>query len=390
MTQIVNQPMYVNDTVTSRAVFNGKLYFGVVDTDPRIAGNQKLVRGVQENGSIVNLSQPISTNSGGSPTYNGSPVILDIDGDYSYAADRSDDTQVYYFPRLENPEDGSAGFSGVVATENVTLTTPGQLVVTLTNLGANESVPYYYPKGGVGDQGWLYSPDDYTVTGAQEITLTSSRNVGDIIQFRQNDPTGQLVEVNEDTTPFLVFDDVTAAQTAATNGNIEAGDTVTLNGNASSGDGLGGDKYNVITTAFANDGVNYIDLNGTLQLELQSNYYRFQNYVEVVGTPTINAGVLTVDLDEGVNQSVTLTENVSSVTFANFNPNNTLSSTVSLRVVQDGVGGWGVSWTGATIVWPNGTAPSVTGTAGAIDRFIFTTYDAGVTWEGVTVGQVFS
>jgi hypothetical protein len=114
MTQITNQPMYVNDTVTSRAVFNGKLYFGVVDEDPRIEANQKLVRGIQENGSIVNLSQPIATNPGGSPTYNGSVVILDIDGDYAYAADRQDDTQVYYFPRVENPEDGSAGFSGVV------------------------------------------------------------------------------------------------------------------------------------------------------------------------------------------------------------------------------------------------------------------------------------
>lgn len=388
MTQIQIQPIYVNDSVTSRAVFNGKLYFGVVDTDPRVAANQKLVKGVLENGTEVNLPQPIPTNSGGSPTYNGSPVILSIDGDFSYAADRSDDTQVYYFPRISNPEDGSQGFSGVVATEDITLTA-GQTVINLTNLGANESAPYYKPIGGIGDQGWLYSPNDYTVTGPQQITLTSSRNAGDVIQFRQNDPLGQLVPVNEDSEPLLVFPDVASAQTAATNGNVSLGDTVTLNGNASSGDGLGGDKYSVITTAFANDGVNYIDLNGTLQLALQSNYYRFQNYAETIGSPNIAAGTLTIDLDEGVTQDVTLTENIGSITFANFNPSSSLASTVYVRIRQDGVGGWGVTWP-ASILWPGGSAPTVTAAANAIDEYTFTTFDAGVTWSGKIIGQNFS
>jgi len=388
MTQIQFQPQYVPDPKKSRPVFFGKLYFGLVDTDPRVAGNQKLVKGVLENGSEVNLSQPVATNQGGTPTYNGSPVILSIDGDFSYAADRQDDTQVYYFPRVSNPEDGSQGFSGVVATEDITLTA-GQTVINLVNLGANESVPYYYPAtAGVGDQGWLYNPGDYTVTGPQEITLTSSRNAGDVIQFRQNDPLGQLVPVNEDAKPLLVFDDVAAAQTAATNGNVVAGDTVTLNGNASAGDGLGGDKYNVIATAFANDGVNYIDLNGTLQLELQSNYYRFQNYAESIGKPSLAAGVMTIDLNEGVTQEVVLTQNIASITFANFNPSSDLASSVYLRVQQDGVGGWGVAWTG--IIWPGGVAPTVTATANAIDEYTFTTFDGGVTWSGKTIGQDFS
>lgn len=389
MTQVQLQPQYVPDTVRSRAVFNGKLYFGVVDTDPRVSGNQKLVKGVLENGSEVNLPQPVSTNSGGVPTYNGSPVILSVDGDFSYAADRADDTQVYYFPRVTNPEDGSQGFSGVVATEDITLTA-GQTVINLTNLGANESVLYYYPAtAGVGDQGWLYAPGDYTVTGPQQVTLTSSRNVGDIIQFRQNDPTGQLVPVNEDSEPLLVFPDVASAQTAAANGNVVLNDTVTLNGNASTGDGLGGDKYSVITTAFANDGVNYIDLNGALQLELQSNYYRFQNYCETIGSPSIAAGTLTIDLDEGVTQDVTLTENIGSITFANFNPSSSLASTVYVRIRQDGVGSRGVAWP-ASILWPGGAAPTVTATANAIDEYTFTTFDAGVTWSGKIIGQDFS
>ena len=385
MTQITLQPQYVPDPTKSRPVFNGQLFFGVVDQDPTQATNQKLVRGVLEDGTIIPLPQPISTNQGGTPTYNGSPIILDIDGDYSYTAHSRDGVPLYYFPRVANPESGSQGFSGVVVTE-VKVLSAGQTVIDLDNLGANESVLYYKPVGGVGDQGWLYKDGDYTVTGPQQVTLTTSRNDGDIIEFRQNDPTGQLVPVNEDAKALLVFDDVAQAQTAAASGNVLEGDTVTLNGSASVDDGLGGDKYSVIQTAFANDGINYIDLNGTLQLKLQSNYYRFQNYAEIIGVPTIAAGVLTVDLNQGVSQNITVTENITSVTFANYNPDSALASTVNLRLVQDGVGGRGISW-GASVKWPGGVSPTFTNGPNAVDRYTFTTWDAGVTWEGATIGQ---
>lgn len=388
MSQISQQPMYVNDPTKSRALFNGSLFFGLVDEDPEVEANQKLVRAVQENGNLVNLTQPVPTNSGGNPTFQGSPVVLDVDGDYSFKALNNKSVEVFFIPQVDNPADGSAGFSGVVAIETITLTS-GQLIVNLTNLGANESVPYLIPAGSSTDRGSLANPEDYTVTGSQQITLVSSFNTGDKIQFRQNDPTGQLVPVNEDAAALFVFDDVTAAQTAATNDNLSVGDSVTLNGNAAEGDGLGGDKYVVIVTAFANDDVNYIDLNGTLQLELRSNYYRFQNYSETIGTPGIAAGVLNVDLNDGSTQSIVLGENLSDVQFVNFNPDTDFSSTVSLRIIQDGTGSRSVSWPG-NIIWPGGIAPTLTVAADAIDFFGFTTYDAGTTWLGATYGQNYS
>jgi hypothetical protein len=386
MTEITNPYIYIPDPDKSRALFNAKLYFGLPDTDPTIASNQKLVRGIQEDGIPVSLAQPVLTNSGGVPELNGKPLRLDVSGDYSFTALDRLDVQKYYAPNVENPESGSDGFSGVVVIEDQELSL-GQLDVTFSNVGANESV--FYLQTNIGDQGFLAKDIDYTVKNSTTITLTSSKNAGDKVIGRQNDPTGQLVPVNDDAESLLVFSDLAGAAASAASGKLTAGNTVTLNGNAVSGDGLGGDKYLVQVTGPANDGVNYLDLNGTLQLALQNNYYRFQNYSESIVTATSTAGVLNLNLDSGASQQITLTESVSSLAFVNFNPNSDYSSTITLKVQQDGVGSWGITWPG-TIVWAGGTAPTVTLAANSIDIFGFTTYDAGATWFGFSLGADFS
>lgn len=382
----------ISDPSTSRALFNASCYFGVPDTDPEIASNQKIVNAIQEDGTLVPLSQPVSTSSGGVWVYNGSPVRLDISGDYSFTALNSQGAQVYHADSVDNPESGSDGFSGVVIAEKQVLAA-GQVDVEFSNVGANESVFYIITTAG--DQGVL-SKDiddgnggDYTVKNSTTITLTSSKNDGDIVLGRQNDPTGQLVPVNDDAESLLVFDALSDAAASAVAGNLEAGNTVTLNGNAATGDGLGGDKYLVQLTTEANDDVNYLDLNGTLQLALKNNYYRFQNYSETIGTSSSAAGVLNINLDDGAVQTITLTESITSIAFVNYNPDPAFASTVTLRVEQDGVGGWGISWP-ASILWAGGTAPTVTAAAGAIDMFGFTTYDGGTTWKGFSLGANFS
>lgn len=386
MTEITNPYIYIPDPDKSRALFNAQLYFGLPDTDPTIAANQKLVRGIQEDGSIVSLAQPVLTNSGGVPELNGTPLRLDVSGDYSFTALDRFSAQKYYAPNIENPESGSDGFSGVVVIEDQDLTA-GQLDVVFSNVGANESV--FYLQTTVGDQGFLAKDIDYTVKNSTTITLTSSKNAGDKVIGRQNDPTGQLVPVNDDAESLLVFSDLADAAASAVAGNLVAGNTVTLNGSAVSGDGLGGDKYLVQATVSTNDGVNYLDLNGTLQLSLQNNYYRFQNYSETQASASSSAGVLNINLNSGSVQTVTLDESITSITFVNFNPDSDYSSTITLRVVQDGVGGYGVTWP-ASIVWAGGTAPTVTSTANASDIYGFTTYDSGVTWYGFSLGQDFS
>lgn len=90
--------MFVPDPTRSRAVFNGKIYIGVADEDPRIPAFQKQAFLIQESGDLVPAEYPILTNSGGIPTYNGSVVAIDVDGDYSIAIDDRNNQQVYYFP----------------------------------------------------------------------------------------------------------------------------------------------------------------------------------------------------------------------------------------------------------------------------------------------------
>ena len=58
----------------------------------------------------------------------------------------------------------------------------------------------------------------------------------------------------------------------------------------------------------------------------------------------------------------------------------------SLGIQQDvGASGYLVTWP-STIKWPNATAPTLTGTASAIDQFVFYTHDGGTTWYGFTSG----
>ena len=97
---------YFPDPVKGRPVYNGSIYIGDPDTDPTLVVNQKLVSVVQENGTVVPVSQPITTSAGGVPQYNGSPVSIQTDGQYSLAVLNNLGVQVYY---LSESTDG-AGF----------------------------------------------------------------------------------------------------------------------------------------------------------------------------------------------------------------------------------------------------------------------------------------
>ena len=388
MTQIVLPFITVPDPTKSSALFNAQLFFGIPDEDPEIEENQKIVSGIQENGDLVSIPQPVRTGAGGVPEYQGSAVRLDVTGDYAYKVlDRFGD-QVYYVPNVKNSDDTENGtsFSGVVAEESVTLTA-GQTTVLLASLGANDSVVFLQSR--LGDQGFLAKDIDYTITNGTTIELLQSYNEGDVLVFRQNDPTGQLIPVNEVVVNVLTFDDVADAQAAAVLGNIVEDTIFTLTDGIALGDGLGGNKYISIVTRETNDGVNFIDLNGILQMALISSYHRFKNYSETIATAVITAGTLNIDLDLGSSQVIILTESASTVTFVNFNPAIGYSSTVTLRTTQDGTGSWGISWP-ANISWADGVAPSLTTAPGSVDMFGFTTYNNGTDWFGFTMGQDFS
>jgi hypothetical protein len=87
---------YFPDPTRGRPVFNGSIYVGEPDTDPEIPGNQKAVTLIQEDGTQVPVSQPVETGPGGVPLYNGSPVQITVDGNYSLKVLNTLGVQVFY------------------------------------------------------------------------------------------------------------------------------------------------------------------------------------------------------------------------------------------------------------------------------------------------------
>lgn len=99
---VINPYEYFNDPNVGRPIFNGDIYVGEIDLDPEIPANQKQVSAKQEDGTIVPISQPVKTNSGGNPTYNGSPVVLLVNGNYSIRVNDSQGNQEFYQANVNN------------------------------------------------------------------------------------------------------------------------------------------------------------------------------------------------------------------------------------------------------------------------------------------------
>ena len=76
-------PEYFPNSSIGRPLASADIYVGKVDLDPEIVANQKTLSVQQEDGTIVAVSQPISTSAGGVPQYLGSPVTLLVEGNYS-------------------------------------------------------------------------------------------------------------------------------------------------------------------------------------------------------------------------------------------------------------------------------------------------------------------
>ncbi|EPO4108650.1 phage tailspike protein [Enterobacter cloacae] len=83
-----------------KAVSNGKIYIGLIDTDPTIPSNQIQVYVENEDGTHVPVSQPIAINAGGYPVYNGNiSKFVTVKG-HSMAVFDAYDTLQFYFPNV--------------------------------------------------------------------------------------------------------------------------------------------------------------------------------------------------------------------------------------------------------------------------------------------------
>lgn len=84
-----------------KAVANGSVYIGEVDTDPTIPTNQIQVYIEQENGTLVPVAQPIKINSAGLLTASGQvQKFVLTNTEYSMTVQNSYGVDEFYFPRI--------------------------------------------------------------------------------------------------------------------------------------------------------------------------------------------------------------------------------------------------------------------------------------------------
>ncbi|QQV88673.1 tail fibers protein [Kosakonia phage Kc166B] len=81
-------------------VANGKIYVGKTDTDPLNPANQIPVYAQQEDGSLVQVSQPIRINASGYPVYNGKAAKFITHTAASMKVMDVSDVEMWYWPNL--------------------------------------------------------------------------------------------------------------------------------------------------------------------------------------------------------------------------------------------------------------------------------------------------
>ena len=374
----INNPyMTVNYFDKPAPLSGGYMYFGAPSVDPSISENQKRVYIINEDSSITAISQPVSLSSGGVASYNNAPAKLAIYGSYSWAAYDANDNLIYYSAKTSHPSLQQLGEATIV--EDVVELIALQIEVAFPNVDLQDSAIDVVGGTDFEDGRGLIKDIDYTIGDGSSGTLflTNAFPAGTKIRARQNAFTSQ--EETSVSSYIYAYDSVTSAALE----NLPVGAKIACMGAATVGDSLTFPFYKVVAGGTGTpDGIRYITMSNGNQLQAIDVRNRFINYTETLGTPDLSSGVLTIDLNAGTTQSITLTESVSSIAFTNAVSG--VSSSVTLYVTQDGTGGRGVSFVG--LYAQGAVAPTITSTADATDVLVFKTIN-GTDWDVFQSGE---
>jgi hypothetical protein len=146
-------------------------------------------------------------------------------------------------------------------------------------------------------------------------------------------------------------------------------------------------NYNDITTLGTSEASKVVTADASGDVTL-SEELTAKSYNETFASASSSAGALTLNCETGNVFQVTLTEDVTSTSFAN-PPASGTAYGFTLRVVQDSTAR-AITWPAAVKWRSGGFAPALSQASGAIDVFMFFTTDAGANWYGFTAGQDFS
>lgn len=207
--------------------------------------------------------------------------------------------------------------------------------------------------------------------------------------------TGSLGEEPTLTTNFVPKaqggDHITDSNVSDSGTLVNINSNTTITGSLFVTGGITGSLQGTATTAsFAStaSSVNTLTQNvtvsGSIFLSGSLNTPTFIDYEERFTSPAISAGTLTLNLANGNVFNVALNAAVTTLTISNPPAANNAGSFV-LVFTADGTPR-AVTW-GASILWPAGTAPTLTSTNGKKDVFGFISLNSGTNWYGFIGGQ---
>lgn len=123
------------------------------------------------------------------------------------------------------------------------------------------------------------------------------------------------------------------------------------------------------------------------EIDMDGNDFKnavLQNFGERIVNIDATANT-TLDLEDGNCFVLDHDTNITTFTFTNPAAAGTSSSFTLVRIKDDSATVRSIVWP-TSVVWPEGTAPTLTDTAEAIDIFEFFTLDGGTTWYGFVGG----
>jgi hypothetical protein len=172
--------------------------------------------------------------------------------------------------------------------------------------------------------------------------------------------------------------------------NSNNGTQIYIDDNASDITYLASGKHDFTGKIHANTGITAAGATFSSMVAMGGNtLYQptLRYYNEPTSSPTISAGTLTLDLSAAQIFTVSLNAAITTLTISNTPATASRAIGFTLIFTADGTAR-SVTW-GGSILWPSGTAPTLTSTNNKRDAFSFITTDGGTTWLGFVGGQNF-
>lgn len=108
-------------------------------------------------------------------------------------------------------------------------------------------------------------------------------------------------------------------------------------------------------------------------------FTRFVRYGEKKTAVSVSTNAFTIDLSKGTHFVVSLTANVTSITFSNTLADSNYAQNFTIALTQDATGSRTVTGWPAAVKWVSGSAPTATTTATKTDLVSCLTYDGYTT-----------